>query len=87
MARPRKPNTTQVSVRIDVTVAKRTERVIEGLLQEQPELRPFLTTLASAYRLFLERGLNDYEADLGLRPSATDTEPAKSPKTAAKKKR
>ena len=84
---PRQTNTAQVSVRIDVTVAKRTQRVIDALLQEQPELRPFLTTLTSAYRLFLERGLNDYEGELGLRPSGAGAKIAKAPKTAAKKKR
>jgi hypothetical protein len=84
---PRQANTAQVSVRIDASVTKRTQRVIDALLIVQPQLRPFLTTPSSGYRLFLERGLADYELELGLRPSGRGANIAKAPKTAAKKKR
>jgi len=63
---------------------ERTERVIEHLLREQPHLRPFLTSLPAMYRLMLERGINAYEAELGL--GAMDA-PEEAPKKPAKSRK
>jgi len=87
MGRPPK-KTTQASLRIEDGVAERTERVTEALLKREPHLRPFLTSLPAMYRLLLERGLNAYEADLGLATPDTERRKATPPKaTPPKKKR
>jgi len=64
---------------------ERTERVIEHLLREQPHLRPFLTSLPAMYRLMLERGINAYEAELGLGPMEQVSQEA--PKKTAKSRK
>jgi len=76
MGRPTK-KTTQATLRIEDGVAERTARVTEALLKREPHLRPFVTSLPAMYRLLLERGLNAYEAELGL--AAPPSEPPAAP--------
>ena len=54
------------NVRIDPRIAARCMRVMAALIEREPAMRSLLTSLPGVLRLLIERGLNAYEADLGL---------------------
>jgi hypothetical protein len=83
MVRP-KTNRTQVTLRIEEHTQARAERVREAYVEAAPQMRGFLPTMPPMLRLLIEKGLDAYEAELGLEPLPLPKPPAK-PKAAKRK--
>jgi len=75
--------TFQVSLRIDDTVGERTARVAERMLEGQPALRVLLGSLPAQLRVVIDRGLEAFEADMGLPPFVEPDDDAPPPRKSA----
>lgn len=82
MVRP-KTDRTQITLRLEAHTQARAERVRLAYVDKTPHMRGFLPTLPPMLRLLIERGLDAYEAELGLEPLAHPKAPPK-PKAAGK---
>jgi hypothetical protein len=77
MVRPR-TNRTQVTLRIEDHTQERAERVRAAYVEAAPQMRGFLPTVPPMLRLLIEKGLDVYEAELGLEPLPMPKPPPKS---------